>query len=111
MPTNPDPTSKFKLITNIFCMFWLASGIIAAVGLIIVIYSKVLLPSIREWRLGFIIFGLSLLILIFSNSKAPSVLLSKLDDIRQKLSLGQIDLNGAKVRGVLSTVSTENHQV
>jgi hypothetical protein len=79
-------------------MVWLTSGGLATVGLIVIIYSKVLAPSIPEWRIGFIIFGLSVLMLIFFRSKPISRLLLQLDDIRRKLSLGQIDLNRAKQR-------------
>lgn len=93
-PTNPNP--RFEWIFYICTIFWLTSGGIAAIGLIIIIYSKVLVVSIPEWRIGFIIFGLSLLILIFSRSKPISILLLELDDIRRRLSLGQIDLNRAK---------------
>lgn len=93
-PTNPSP--RFKWISYIYVIVWLTSGGIAAVGLIIIIYSKVLVPSIPEWRIGFIIFGLSVLMLIFSRSKPISMLLLQLDDIRRNLSLGQIDLNRAK---------------
>jgi hypothetical protein len=96
IPISTNPNPSYKSILNIFTILWLASGIIAAIGLIIEIHSKVFWPSISEWRLGFIILGLSLLVLIFSHSKPSPVLLLELDYIRRKLSLGEIDLNRAK---------------
>ncbi len=94
IPVNPNP--KAKLVFNIFLFLWLFSGGIAIFGLVNVIYLKVLVLSISEWQVGSIIFSLSLLILIISRTKPNSILLLRLDDIRQKLSLGQIDLNRAK---------------
>lgn len=96
VPISTNPTPRFKWAYYIYVMVWLTSGGLATVGLIVIIYFKVLVPSIPEWRIGFIIFGLSVLMLIFSCSKPISRLLLQLDDIRRKLSLGQIDLNRAK---------------
>lgn len=96
VPISTNPNPRFKWASYIYVMVWLTSGGLATVGLIVIIYSKVLVPSIPEWRIGFIIFALSLLVLIYSHSKPISRLLLQLDDIRQKLSLGQIDLNRAK---------------
>lgn len=93
-PVNPNPKAKF--VSNIYFILWLVSGGVAIFGLVNVIYLKVLVLSIPEWQVGSIIFSLSLLILIFSRTKPNSILLLRLDDIRQKLSLGQIDLNRAK---------------
>lgn len=96
VPISTNPNPRFKWASYIYVMVWLTSGGLATVGLIVIIYSKVLVPSIPEWRIGFIIFALSLLVLIYPHSKPISRLLLQLDDIRQKLSLGQIDLNRAK---------------
>jgi len=96
IPTPTIPNPRFKGISYIYNIFWLAFGGIATIGLIALIYSKALVPLIPEWRIGFIIFSLSLLILILFRSKTSSILLLQLDDIRRKLSLGQIDLNRAK---------------
>jgi hypothetical protein len=87
---------RFKWLLYVFTTVWLISGAIASVGLFTIIRLKIVTPSIPEWRIAFILFGMSILLLIFSRSKPPSILLSQLDHIRQKLSLGQLDLNSAK---------------
>ena len=95
-PVGAKPETIGKWIFRIFQIIWFSLGFVAITGLVKIIYVKVLVPSIPEWRIGFILFGLLILLLILFTSKGKSILLEQLNDIRRKLSLGQIELNSAK---------------
>lgn len=96
IPVPIKADSRYKWSVYIYSIIWAAAGCIAIVGLVRIIYFHTIAPSISEWRIGLIVFSLSLLILFLFHFKPNPTLLLQLDDIRQRLSLGQIKQDIAK---------------
>lgn len=98
VPIPDTPNVKFlsKTIGYSFLLFWLISGSISVFGLINIIYRKILLPSIIDWRMGLIIFGISVLFLLIFMSKPKSILIMQLDNIRKNIVLGRMSLVEAR---------------
>ena len=96
IPVPMESHSRTKQSAYIYTIIMAAVGCIAIVGLVRIIYFNTISPSISEWRIGLILFCLSLLTIILFLFKPNPILLLQLDDIRQKLAMGQIELNRAK---------------
>lgn len=96
IPVPIGTQSSLKWVVNLYSIILVATGCIAIVGLVRIIYFNTLTLSLLEWRIGLILFSLSLLTLILLSLKPNPILISQLDDIRQRLAMGQIELNRAK---------------
>jgi hypothetical protein len=95
-PINVRPKSKYNKFGFAISAIWVTSGAFATIGLFCVLYSEISLIKISEWQIGIIIFSLSILVLLLFTFKDSPALLEQLDNIRQDLSLGQIDIKTAK---------------
>jgi hypothetical protein len=98
IPIPVKPKQKHIFGIHLLHIILSLAGGVATFGLFGIIYSKTFVPSITEWQIGFIIFALSLLSLLLSRSKPNTPLLLQLDSIRQRLSMGQIDIDTAQKR-------------